>query len=293
MRDVSVILNARAGSLLGRDHAEIRKHVADALAGEGRRVTVALASGRSITDAIGRAAAGSHDTLIVGGGDGSVSYAASRLAGGDKVLGVLPLGTMNLLGRDLGMPAELPAMLDALSRAKPHRIDLAMLNGRVFHSLSGIGFFSQMARAREEARNLPGRLLQVGTAALRAFTRIGRFTLTVDVNGKRRPLDTFALLVTCNRFGGKDWRRDALDGGALEVHIARDEGALARLKAGADLISGGWRDNPGIESYVADKVVIGAARRRVSVATDGELRRETIPLRYEIKPRALTVLMPA
>ena len=291
MRDVSVILNARAGVLLGRDPDQVKKEVADALAGEGRRVEVALTAGRSITHAIDRAAAGGHDTLIVGGGDGSVSYAAAKLAGRDKTLGVLPLGTMNLLGRDLGMPADVSEMLAALARATPRRIDLATLNGRLFHSLSGVGFFSQMARAREEARNLPGRLLQVGTAALRAFARTGRSAFTVDVDGRSREIDTYALLVTCNRFGGKDWRRGALDGGTLEIHIARDEGALARLKAGADLISGGWRDNPGIESHPAEKIIISSARRRAFVATDGELRRETTPLRYEIRPRALNVLM--
>ena len=292
MRDVSVILNARAGALLGRDPAEVKKEIADVLAGEGGRVEVALEAGRAITGAIDRAASGAYDTLVVGGGDGSVSYAAAKLAGGDKALGVLPLGTMNLLGRDLGMPAALPGMLEALARAKPRRIDLATLNGRPFHSLSGIGFFSQMARAREEARNLPGRLLQVGAAALRAFTRTGRFTLAIDVDGKSREIDTYAVLVTCNRFGGKGWRREALDGGALEIHIARDEGSLARLKAGADLLTGHWRDNPGIESYLAKKVVIAAARRRVYVATDGERRRESVPLRYAIRPRALNVLMP-
>ena len=292
MRDVSVILNARAGALLGRNRAEIKSAVADALGVDGRRVEVAFASGRSITHAIDRAAAGRYDTLIVGGGDGSVSYAASRLAGSEKALGVLPLGTMNLLGRDLGMPSGLPEMLVALSRARPRRIDLATLNGRLFHSLSGIGFFSQMARAREEARYLPGRLLQIGSAALRAFARTGRSAFTVDINGRSRQIDSYALLVTCNRFGGKDWRRDALEGGTLEIHIARDEGALARLKAGADLISGDWGDNPGIESYPAEKIIIASARSRAYVATDGELRRETMPLCYAIKPRALNVLMP-
>lgn len=292
MRNVFVVLNARAGALLDRDPAEVRREVEAALRGDGRRVEVMLERGRGMVRAIERGASGDYDTLVVGGGDGSVSCAARRLAGKSTALGVLPLGTLNLLARDLGMPVDLPGALEALAEARPVPIDLAALNGRHFHSLSGLGFFSQMARAREEARDLPGRLLRLGAAAFRAFSRTGHLTLEFDIDGRAREMKAYAALVTCNPFGGDGWRRADLAGGMLEVHIAEEEGALARLKAGADVLSGGWRDNDGIHSYTAQRVRIGSRRRRAWVATDGELRREELPLLYTIEPRALTVLAP-
>lgn len=292
MHNVLVVLNDRAGALLDRDTAEARREVESALRAGDRNIEVVLERGEGILRAIERGAAGGYDTLIVGGGDGSVSCAADRLAGKPVALGVLPLGTLNLLARDLRMPAELPEALAALSAARPRAIDLASLNGRRFHSISGLGFFSQMARAREEARNLPGRLLRVGAAALRAFFRTGHFTLEFDIDGRARRMQAYAALVTCNRFGGDDWRRDALDGGVLEIHIAEEEGALGRLKAGAGMLAGGWRSNKGIHSFTAQRVRIGSVRGRSWVATDGELRRERMPLDFAIEPRALTVLAP-
>ena len=292
MRRIMAVLNARAGVLLDRDPLQVRHEVEQALRGAGAEVEVVLGRGRQITRAIDRAAAAQIDTLIVGGGDGSVSYAAHRLAGTPAVLGVLPLGTLNLLARDLGMPVDLPDALAALAAAQPRAIDLASINGRAFHSISGLGFFTQMARAREETRDLPTRILRLGAAALRAFTRTGPLTLEIDIDGKRRVMRSFALLVTCNRFGGADWRRDALDGGTLELHVAEDEGALARIKAGADLVAGVWRDNPGIHSYVGRSVTVASIRRRLWTATDGELRREHAPIRYALAPRALNVLFP-
>jgi diacylglycerol kinase family enzyme len=292
MRRIFVVLNERAGSLLNRDGGEVRTAVTSALKGPGREVEVVLARGRHICDAIDGALAADYDTLVVGGGDGSVSYAARKLAGSERTLGVLPLGTINLLGRDLGMPPELEAALAALADAETRRIDLGVLNDRPFHTLSGVGFFSQMARAREEVRNLPGRLLQVATAAARALARTGRFTLDIAIDGRMRRIDTYAVLVTSNCFGGPDWRRSALDAGMLEIHIATDEGALGRLKAGADLLTGTWRNNPGIRSYTAREVSIASGRGRAWVATDGELMREKTPLRYAVRPRALSVLAP-
>ena len=292
MHNVLVVLNKRAGALLDRDPAEVRREVESALRVGGRSIEVVLESGKGIVRAVERGAAGGYDTLIVGGGDGSVSCAANRLAGKPVALGVLPLGTLNLLARDLRMPTELAQALAALSTARPRAIDLASLNGRRFHSISGLGFFSQMARAREEARDLPGRVLRLGAAALRAFFRTGHFTLEFDIDGRASRMQAYAALVTCNRFGGDDWRRDALDGGTLEIHIAEEEGALGRLKAGADVLAGGWRDNKGIHSFSAQRVRIGSVRRRTWAATDGELRRERMPLDFAIEPRALTVLSP-
>lgn len=285
-----VLLNARAGTLLDRGADQVRRDL-EGLRGE--QVELQLLRPRQLTRAIAAAAQGPHDTVIVGGGDGSVSCAVNALAGSDKVLGVLPLGTMNLLARDLGMPTDLGAAAAALATATPRRIDLAGLNGRAFHSLSGLGFFSQMARAREEVRGHPlGRLASVGLAALRALRRAGRFDLEISVDGRVERVDALAVLVTNNRFN-REWRRPQLDAGVLELHIAEDAGAMGLLKASADLLTGGWRDNPGIRSIVARELTISHLRRRTWAATDGELAREHVPLRYTVAPRALTVLAPA
>lgn len=292
MHRIAVILNARAGSLLGQNASEVTGMVESALRGPGREVAITFAKGSAIERAIDRACAGDSDTVIVGGGDGSVSCAAARLAHSDKSLGVLPLGTLNLLARDLGMPTDLPQALDALARSSPRAVDLATVNGRYFHSISGLGFFSQMARAREEARDLPHRILRLGVAAFRALSRTGRMKLWLEIDGRSQQLESYAVLVTCNRFSSADWRRDSLDGGMLEIHLAEDEGALARLKAGADLVAGHWRQNEGIHSQAASSLRIAVRRQRIWVATDGELRRESAPLDYAIARGALRLLVP-
>lgn len=291
MRNILVLLNARAGTMLDRGADGVREALNNAIGAKGK-LDVKVLQPRELIRAIRTIRESAHDTIIVGGGDGSVNAAAHVLSGSDKTLGILPFGTMNLLARDLGLPADPLDAIAALKNAAPRRIDLATLNGRHFHSISGLGFFSQMARAREEHRDLPGKLLRVGAAALRALTRTGRLALHVEAEGERRAIDTYALLVTVNRFGGEGWRRATLDGGALEVHIARDEGALGKLKAGADLLTGSWRDNDGIDSFTCTRLTISSARDRIFVATDGELRRETMPLNYEMKAGALTVLVP-
>jgi len=210
---------------------------------------------------------------------------------------VLPLGTLNLLAGDFGMPSGLAESVAAIVTAERQRMDLGLVNGRWFHTVSGIGFFSQMALAREETRGtkLPfARYLGTAIATWRALRRMGRFELTVEVDGQVREVEAHSLLVTNNRFlGGPVWRRKRLDEGRLEVHIGHDASALQRILAGADVISGTWRNNPTIETFAATSFVVRSSRRpRLWVATDGETSREKLPLTYEIRPKALSVLVP-
>jgi diacylglycerol kinase family enzyme len=293
MRKVLVLLNRQAGTLIDSGAEGLRDSLQQALGRRAERVDIRLLKPREMSRAIRNSARTDHDTIVIGGGDGSASLAAATLANSGKVLGILPLGTMNLLGNDLGMPPDPSAAIAALADAQETTIDLAGVNGRPFHSLSGMGFFSQMARAREETRGHPlGRLASVALAAMRAMRRSGSFDFDVTIDGKRQHISALAVLVTNNRFG-PDWRRPRLDAGTLELHIMEEAGALPMLKASAGLLSGTWRTQEGIRSIAAGEVVINHLRRRTWISTDGELLREAVPVRYRVLPSALKVLRAA
>jgi diacylglycerol kinase family enzyme len=289
VRHALVLLNARAGTLLDIGAHRIVGQIESVLQPHCERLELRLLSPHEMPRAIADAAVGPHDTVIVGGGDGSVSAAAAAFAG-SKVLGVLPFGTMNLLARDLGMPTDPQAAVAALAAAVPRRLDLAEINGRPFHTLSGLGFFSHMARAREEVRGHPlGRLAAVLLAWLRALRRTAPFSIDIAVDGKRERVTALAALVTNNRFAS-DWRRPRLDEGVLEMHIVEDRGTLTKLKASASLLTGAWREELAIRHIVARDIMIASARRHTHASTDGELLRERLPLRYRVLPAGLTVL---
>ena len=290
MRHVLVLLNARAGTLIDIGAARVVEQIKATLQPRCERLDVRLLAPRDLRRGIVDAAIGKHDMIIIGGGDGSVSGAVAALSGSDKVLGVLPFGTMNLLARDLGLPADPQSAIATLARASPRRIDLAEVNGRPFHTLSGLGFFSHMARAREEVRGNPfGRSASVVLAWFRALRRTAPFSIDVMIDGRRERITALAALVTNNRFA-PDWRRPRLDEGMLEMHVVEDHGALTKLKAGAALLTGAWRDDPGIRHITASGISVWTGRRHTHASTDGEIVRERLPLRYRALPGALTVL---
>ena len=96
-------------------------------------------SGAELPGTLDRVLADGHDLVVVGGGDGTVSYAAGRLAGTGTVLGVLPLGTANDLARTLEIPGDLAGACAALAGGKVVDIDLGRANGHPFLNVASVG----------------------------------------------------------------------------------------------------------------------------------------------------------
>ncbi|SHF18717.1 Diacylglycerol kinase family enzyme [Kaistia soli DSM 19436] len=297
LADTVIILNARAGTIRDLQPKEVEAQVREAFAGHTESVAVELVEGERFIAAIDKAAESEASTIIVGGGDGSASYAARKLIDSNRTLGVLPLGTMNLFARSLSIPADLNQALDILAKAEPARIDLGAVNGRIFHTLAGLGYFAEVARARAQVRedtNLPfGRYIAAARASLRAFVRPGILELTIDADGGRRDIETYALFIGNNRLSDGGFDRPRLDEGLLEVHYAEGADFGNRMQAAIDLLAGRWRENPAIQSFTAKTVTVRSRRPRLWVSVDGELTRLETPLRFECRAGALNVLMPA
>jgi diacylglycerol kinase family enzyme len=203
---------------------------------------------------------------------------------------VLPLGTLNLLARDLGMSTDLQANLAFIATQNSRPIDLGEVNGRLFHSNAGLGFFAMMAREREVARRrFPfSKAMGFAFAALRTTLFSKTITVELEVAGQSVTMATDAVLVTNNRFAGTPWRRASMDEGLLEVHTLQAPGLLARLRAAIAVARGTWRDLPSLTSFTAPNVTLTRrGRTRAIVAIDGEIHRLANPLRFTVRQAAL------
>lgn len=292
-RTAAVLVNANAGAVLqmGADH--FCQTIRHAFAQSAVEAEVHVVKARQLRDRLTRLIGESHDLVVVSGGDGTVSEMLPELIGAPMPVAVLPLGTLNLLASDLGLVQDVAGNIAAIADGRAVAVDVGTLNGKPFHSISGLGFFGMMARERERARRrFPfSKSLGFLWAALRTllFSR----TMHVDIvaDGEHRHYVADAVLVTNNRFEGTPWRRAALDRGKLEVHMFEAKGLGGRLRAVLAVVRGRWRELPNLETIETEELCLTRRRRkRMLVSTDGELRLMRGPLRYTIVPRALKVL---
>jgi diacylglycerol kinase family enzyme len=292
-----VVLNCGSGSAKAAGAEDDTARVAVAFAAAGLAPTVQAVPASQIQEAASAAARSDVDAVVLGGGDGTISTGAAALLGGDKALGVLPLGTYNHFAKDLGIPLKLEDAVRTIALGHVREVDVGEVNGRPFLNNSSIGLYPEMVRYRDELRRHHG--MGKGPAMLRAAREVLReppflrvdLRVFDDVTSVRTPF----VFVGNNRYdmnlfalGG----RAALDRGELSLYVARNvrRWGIARLVLRALL--GRLRQDKEFEALAVPHVEVGTPRRTVRVALDGEVFRTESPLRYRIRPRALRVLAP-
>jgi diacylglycerol kinase family enzyme len=294
----AVLLNSGAGTLKGSNVCEVANEVQQFFTESGHEASVTVTTGPAMAAIIDRhRKTGDIDAIIIGGGDGSVSSAASRLHGSGIALGVLPLGTMNLYARSLAMPLTLAEALAALAEARPKPVDAGFIGERLFlHQLS-LGLHPELVKRREKMayRSRFGKILASVRAYVRTLRRPRLLTLNIEIDGKSQLVRTPALVVSNNLYGDNYLPYAAkLDEGILGLYVCTSRRWPDLIKLTADVMLGTWPSNPCIETFSGRKVIIESVKRRrpITASIDGEL----VPLgrRIEIKiaPRALKVLMP-
>jgi diacylglycerol kinase family enzyme len=287
-----VLVNASAGAAVATSPEELCAKIVAGLREAGRPCDVHAVQGRGLANALEQAAKAGRP-VVVAGGDGSVSTAVQRLAGTGVPLGILPLGTYNLLAHDLGMSTDLDEAVRQVAAAQERRMDLGKVGRRYFHTLAGVGYFSRVARQRAEVRKtIPNRIVGAALAAFRSLSTGGSLDLEVDAGGRSESFRTPAVLITNNLLGATSWRRERLDAGLFEINVVRGDIALPLLRGGLAAFMGSWRESTDVVSWTAPEATLAFRRPRVFLNLDGEITRPRTPLRFEMYPQALTVLAP-
>lgn len=167
-----------------------------------------------------RALAEGYDVVVAVGGDGTWSNVADRLlASGrsDVALGILPNGTGNDFGRNMGYRPEGAAdAVAALARGEVRRVDVGRLETpsasehepdvfepRYFLNLVGFGFDIAVIDAAARARLLRGALLYK-VAALGQLFRFPGLELRLETDDGRARTGRYLMLTISNGafFGG-------------------------------------------------------------------------------------------
>ena len=290
---VSVLLN-RGGGALAAD-PELPGRVEEALRSAGLDIEVELLSGGDCAVRARAIAERGDELLIVGGGDGTVSAAASALVGTDTRLGVLPLGTLNHFARDLGIPADFNEAAKLIAARKDRRVDVAEMNGRIFINNSAIGLYPLMVRDRDLQQKLLGRSKRLAmlVASVRALVRFKHHRLTLTVNDEKARVETPLLFV-----GNNDYRldfaaageRENLDDGQLFVLVMRKNSRFGLIAASIRALFDRSRKEDMATLDSVERLRVDSRRSSLAVSLDGEVVRAEPPLDYKIRKKALRVI---
>jgi len=292
-----VIGRRRPGREIGKAVRETRRHLEAA----GWSVDGCLVTTKGqLRRRAARAVKHGVDVVVAVGGDGAVQQVVQSLAGTQVALGIIPMGTGNLLAGNLDIPKGVDDAAKVLVEGGRRRIDLGRLTagGRptMFAVACGVGFDADvMESTGRAAKEHLGKLAYVASA-IRRQGQVHDVTHEVTLDGVHQSMDAAQVLIA--NFGGMGAGVKARlevepDDGLLDVLVIRASGPLGGLLAGWEALR---QDEPGEspEGHVfrtrARKVRVSTMKRRL-VETDGSVAGRT-PIKVSVRPAALTVVIP-
>lgn len=243
-RRVFVVVNDKAGNA---DQESLREALARHLGGDATEVELFVRdrSGGSRRKVARRAVAAGYDTIVAAGGDGTVSRVADELQGSGCRLGIVPLGTGNLIARALGIPMEVEDAVRVIAEAAATRaIDGMRVGDKTYFSHVSMGTYSRIAKVESETqKKWLGRGVYVWNL-IRELARRRAWTFTIEADGRRRRRRA-SLVIVANigdaGLAGMQWGSDIhIDDQRLDVCVVRGRS----LRAYAELAWKSLRGRP-------------------------------------------------
>jgi diacylglycerol kinase family enzyme len=260
----------------GRRRATALWRVLDLLVENGIRVEVAETrhAGHATTLAATAARAGTS-MVVAAGGDGTIAEVANGLIGSTTALGIIPLGTANVLAKEYRLSTAPRAIANALAYRRTRLLwpGIARLEGdeHVFVQMVGLGFDGAVVHGlRPMLKRLIGRGAYVWQSLWESIAyRFPRVRLTVD----GRNFEAASVVISKGRLYGGPYllapEASSMRPG-FQIALFERPGMLPALLAGAALPLGLLPRCPGVRIIAGGHIEFAAANGRILAQSDGD-----------------------
>jgi diacylglycerol kinase family enzyme len=287
-----LFLNPRAGSFSATDESSLRT-----LAEENGLRVLEIQPRLDLRAIVHESLDAGLRTFVVAGGDGSLHHAAQALVGTEGILGILPVGSVNHLARDLGIPvSDWRAAFEIAVRGRVRQIDVGRINGQYFLNSVMLGVYPTISEYRERFRSMHSRWRAYWKAIRLALRHFPHVTLVVEHDGRVETLRTQMFVVAVNAYDltqtGVVSPKTTFNDGRLSMYSLSFMSRLQFIGVVAKYLRGRMSDVPGFRSIRTTTLRLDTGKRRLRVSVDGELVDLDTPLQIAAVPSSLLVRGP-
>jgi len=287
----------RVAGIFRRSGVEVKVEATEARGSAGKQAKAAVAAG--------------CEAVFACGGDGTVFDVLQGMAESPAMMGVIPLGTGNVLAHDLGLAGKPERAAEQLLAFTPRTISLGRIETggrtRFFTVAAGVGVHAELLyRASARAKQRGGFLAYYSHGARLLFRHeFVPFPVKITT-AEGQVIETTTLEMVAMRvrsFGGplRHWRPgSSLLSDDLRLVLLRNSNRAHMLRYTLQALTGlapyDGMDTPGADmSFISAKSVLcsvpNARASQLRVQADGELLGPA-PTEISIIPKGLTLLMP-
>ena len=239
------------------------------------------------------------DRVIAAGGDGTIRMIADRLAGSGIPMAVVPLGTGNLLARNLDIPLSESEALEVAFSEHTRDIDLIKVTvdgvpGEHFAVIGGLGVDAMiMEETNPELKDVIG----AGAYFIAAAKALGRTPIDMRiVLDDHHPHRRRAMICAIGNVGKLAGNLNLIpaarpDDGRLDVYVASPHRLSHWIRVFLRLITRRPRRDDHVDLWQGREVEV-SLKYPDPYQLDGDVVADCRSLRAEVSPAALTVCVP-
>ncbi|MBN2416967.1 diacylglycerol kinase family lipid kinase [bacterium] len=240
------------------------------------------------------AAQSGYRSIVAVGGDGTINEVINATIGGDITLGIIPIGTTNVLARELAYPLGVIAAAEVIARRQTRTIDLGIVNGRYFSMMMSCGYDAHaVSIINLKIKRLIRRWAYVW-AGLKDFFGYRPTRITVEVNeGAVMETGSFVVISNAHFYGGSYQLTPMaeIDDGKLDILIYQGRSQIGLVHFVFRMIWGQHIKMKNVSCFRTTGATVHSDRK-TEVQIDGDYFGD-LPVEVGIVPAALTVFVPA
>lgn len=265
--------------------------IQEGLERHGLAATLHLSTGRGDATAQARSLTSSVDLVVAVGGDGTLREILEGLPHADIPLGLVPVGTGNVISSELGLPRQVEPALEILLAGKVAPLTVGRVNGRLCCFVTGVGLDAMTVREVERRRGGPITRWSYVAALLRVLKDYRPPRLTVEIDGRAEARAWgFVLIGNTRGYAGimRLTSRRSEDG-SFQVYLFRAGGLPSLMTAALRGLVAAVAPG-GCEAWPARHVRV-AASSPVPYQIDGDYGGET-PCEFVTSPTRYRIVVP-
>ncbi|NQV82002.1 MAG: diacylglycerol kinase family lipid kinase [Alphaproteobacteria bacterium] len=285
-RRVYIIRNPTAG----RRRARLLDAVCAALSARGCTPEVVMTQGPD--HAVDLARSADADLVVAAGGDGTINEVVhglmTRPLGARPAFATLPMGTINVLALELGLPRDAVGLAQVIAQGSLIAVTVGRANGRHFLLTAGAGVDAAAVRFLSPGMK---RLFGQGAyylALVRALIAEGNTVFTVEIDGETHRVSSVIVTNAARYAGDKVVAPDAsLTGRDVHVLLGTKHGRWNLIRYGAAYMRGTLPTLPDVRIVPVQALRIAEPAGK-PVQLDGDNRLVT-PVNIEVVDAPLMV----
>ena len=282
------ILNPVAGVGTRRDFLQM---IASACLEKGVKYKILFTRSKGDAGKIIQKKFDKFDIFVAVGGDGTMNEVASALAGTTGIMGLIPAGSGNALGRELGLSLDPGKAVLQLLNGQVIKIDTGLVNGRRFMNVCGLGFDDHIARCF--AKSTSRGPVPYFKAVMKEFFSYKPETYEVECNGTTSNHKAFVLtLANTSQYGNNAFiaPRATITDGELDFCALEPFGFFGAFGLAVRLFNRTIDKSRHTTYFKTTKISING--NNLNFHVDGEPVKNNQPLEISIDPLSLNMVVP-